>query len=359
MGATEAGKCRGCGATLTLLNRAVDMSEYCGKCASKSQADPDSALLPLDIDIESITRAGLGADVARFAWVVLVAAASCFGGALVGAIVGGPDPINRQTDSLQASWLFGLVGLFIGKLIFLRRGKALTFARWGEFWACFIPFYFLTYIPLAVYLPRSLPALDVLTFLPACIIGFAAGTLVVKVRDRSVKARLCERCALPPRILEAAHSQDCAEATRLIEQLASCSDGLVPASDLMGRLHLARAVEKLTAGDSAGATDCVNRAREIGVRSETIRLRIAVALDEVGQHSDAIGALGELADRAKDKDIRSRASKLAKAVRKANAMRICCPSCSSEFWGTHDMAGDMAVCSKCKAEFAVPTATSS
>lgn len=350
--------CRGCGATLTLLNRSLDMSGYCGKCAAKSQDEEDLGDLPPDVDVASIANATLRKDTTRLTLIAILSLASCFAGAVIGAMMSGPDPFGsaRAADSLMYSWLFCLVGLFVGKLVFLSKGNALTFGRWKIFWGWFIFFFFLTYIPLAYFLSKlkefPLPV-DIFTFISACVVAYAFGMLFVVTKDRTLKRWYCEKCVLPSRILEIARGGDWEKAGRMIDETAQESAGLVSSQHLMARLYLTTGLEKAKASDRDAAIEDFRSAWENSGESETMRFKIGCAFNDVGEHAEACKLLSELASKGKDKDLVNRAWKTMKRIQKSHRLDLRCPKCGCRLSGTTDMIGGQATCSRCRAEFPI------
>ena len=350
--------CRGCGATLTVLNRSLDMSGYCGKCAAKSQDEDDLGNLPPDVDIAVIANTKLRDDAIRLTLIAILASASCFLGAVVGAMISSPGPFgsDRVANSLKCSWLFCLVGLFVGKLLFLRKGNALTFARWKMFWGWFIIFYFLTYIPLAVFLLRlenfPLPA-DVVTFMLACLVAYVFGMLFVAIKDRTLKKWLCDRCIISSQIVEVALRGEWGESRRMIDETAAQGQGLISADDMMARLYLAVGLEQRKIGNNDAAFVDLTRGWETPGASDAVRFKIASAMNEAGRYSVACDMLSELASDGKDKGLVARARKTVRHIRKAHRLNLRCPKCGCRLSGTKDMVGDQATCTKCRTEFAI------
>lgn len=357
MGARSLQKCRGCGQTLTILSRSLDVSGYCGKCAAQSQDDDELRELPANVDVRSLATATLRGEAIRFTRIAAVASLSCFAGAIVGAMAAGPDDMRGRTvTSLQASWLFCLAGLFVAKLFFLRSGNALTFARWKTFWFLFIACFFVTYIPLALLLPRMedlpVPA-DIITFVSACLVAYAGGMIAVLLSDRTLKKWLCERCMLPSSMVDAVCHDDWAAARQAIDETIAQSQGLVSADNLLARCYLASACEKQRAGRADAAVGDLRKGLEVPGASDGIRFKIARALNDAGKHSDACEVLSQLVSASRDKDFACRARKLIKTIQKRNRLDIRCPKCGRTLSGTMDMIGDQATCAKCRTEFTI------
>ena len=350
-------RCRGCGAALNAMSKSLEMPGYCAKCANQSQDDIGLSDLPSDVTVADIMEAGLSGDLKRFTLIAVLAGCSCFGGAIVGAMMAGPnDPTGRSAASLQASWLFVIVALFVGKIAFLRTASVITLARWKMFWGYFVIFYFITYIPLGIYLVRRkdlpLPP-DLATFLTACVVAYVAGVFFVVTKDIDLKKWLCGRCVLPSSVIEAARGNDWSPAEQLISEIVTRSQGLVTAGSLQARMYLARGEESLAAGDIDQASDYFRKGADSHDVAEALRLRIGCALSEAGCYSEACNLLDELASKCRDKDVAGRSRKVVKEIRKRHRLNIKCTKCGAFLLGTTDMIGDMAVCTRCKTEFVI------
>jgi hypothetical protein len=247
-----------------------------------------------------------------------------------------------------------MVGFFAARMVFLRRGNALTFARWAGFMPAFIMAYFVTYIPLAILLSNvrtfPMPA-DLFTFAVACLAAYGAGMFVVVRGDRELRAELCRKCVLPRDLIAAARARNWDQAHRVILDTVAQSHGLVSAEDLTARAYLSIGLEQLKGGARDAALDDLGKAAEIAAASDAVRLKIACALDQAGEHAHACSLLSTLATEAKDRGTAKLARKTERTIRKTHKVRVCCPQCGGRFSGTTDMMGDTAVCPKCHAEF--------